>query len=162
MTFRMTVGSTQKHLTALVLVLCLVVPLLAYVQGSSGHDVSILSVLAIAFATAWALAPRSVQVTADELLVRRRGAPPIRVRADEVTEVGDGPRGATLRLCGSGGFLGNFGLFWMSGFGRYWLYAAASERPTVVLRRRRGLPVVVAVDDQAGLRRALARWRKSS
>ncbi len=160
MTFRMSLGSTQKSLTALVLVICVVAPLWSYLSGSDAPNPSTMVVVITALGIAWAHAPRAVQVTVDELLILRRAMPPVRVRADEVVQVSDGPTAASLRLCGSGGFMGSFGLFWRSQLGWYWLYTAASQRPTALLRRRRGLPVVVSVDDQAGLHRALAKWRK--
>jgi hypothetical protein len=158
MTFRMTLDRCQRTLTTLVLLL---VPLAAATMLAATHQPR--SALATAAATLVALglaaayAPTSVELAGRELRITRRLAPPVRLSASEIVRVEQGPPGCDLRLFGVAGFLGSFGLFWSLGFGRYWLYATR-RAPSLAVRRRRGLPLVLVVDDPSGLRRAMTEW----
>jgi hypothetical protein len=161
MTFRISLDRGQKLLASFVLLICVVAPLIAHLSGSGPPTIATTVVIAAAVAVAWAYSPSQVRVSRDELVISRRAAPPVRLRAADVASTGEGPRAATLRLCGSGGFLGSFGLFWTKALGPYWLYGNRSMGPSAILHRHRGLPIVLAVDDLDGLRRALAAWRKT-
>lgn len=156
----MTLDRCQRTLTALVL---LIVPLAAATMLAGTHHArtalasAAFAVLALALAAAYA--PTSVELAGRELRINRRLAPPVRLPADEVVRVEQGPPSCDLRLFGVGGFLGSFGLFWSLGFGRYWLYATR-RAPSLAVRRRHGLPLVLIVDDPSGLRRAVTEWHR--
>jgi hypothetical protein len=160
MTFRMTLDRCQRTHTLLALVSVFLTGL-AVVAATRrpvlGVFTLLLALLALGLAAAYA--PAGVELTERELRVLRRHAAPLRIPVDEVVEVQDGPPCTDVRLFGTGGFLGRFGLFWTLGFGRHWLYATR-RGPALAVRRRHGLPLVLVVDDSDGFRRALDRWRQ--
>lgn len=105
------------------------------------------------------LAPRAVVVTARELVIERFAWPAFRVPLTEVTAVGDGPpasffRSKVRRVAGNGGWIWSGGLFSADGIGRVraWLTRLG---PTVVVRRKAGLPMLLTVDDAAGFTAAV-------
>jgi hypothetical protein len=159
MTFRMTLDRCQRTLTSLVL---LMIPLAALTMLLATHRLSAaaaaLAVSLLALALAAAFAPEGVELAGRELRVLRRAAAPVRLSVDDVVAVEAGPDCCDLRLFGSSGFLGRFGLFWTMGFGGHWLYATR-QGAALALRRRRGLPLVLVVDDQDAFRDAVTEWR---
>jgi hypothetical protein len=160
MTFPMTLDRCQRTLTILAFVSVLLAGVT--VLAATQRLFLVLVTLALALgplAVTAAYAPAGVEVVGRELRILRRGAAPLRLAVDEVVAVEDGPPCPDLRLFGTRGFLGKFGLYWTMGLGRHWLYATR-RGPAVVVRRRHGLPVVLVVDDSDGLRRTLGRWRQ--
>jgi hypothetical protein len=159
MRFPMTLDRAQRLTTGFALAMLPLV-LLATQLGRPappGLVVTLLVIVGGILLVAWARAPLAVEVTPDELRVHRRRAKPLVLRATDVVRCDDGPARPHLRLFGAAGYFGLWGLFWTARFGRYWLYAARSS-PTIALHRKRGVPVVLAVDDLPGLRAALADW----
>jgi hypothetical protein len=157
MKFPMTLDKTNRTITGLVI--AAVIPCLATgalsVQGRA--NVIGLTVVTTAFVVAWALAPKGMEITRDQVRILRRAAPPVRISADEIVAIEErqSPFGhRAVRVFGVGGLFGSYGLFWMKGFGRYKLYATRSG-PTLVLRRRTEPPVLVTPDDPRGARQAL-------
>jgi hypothetical protein len=158
MTFPMTLDRCQRTLS---LVVMTAVPLAAVTMllATRRWEPALLAFVATsaALAAAAAFAPRAVEVEGRQLRVLRRGAAPVQISVDEVLSVDEGPDCCDLKLFGSSGFLGSFGLFWTLGFGSHWRYATRRGR-SVAVRRRRGLPLVLVVDDLPGLRAALLEW----
>ena len=108
------------------------------------------------FGTSWAFAPKGYALQPDGRLgIERRGGG---IRWFDATRVAAGVRtdGASsfgLRLWGSGGFLGYYGLFWRRDVGRFRAYLTA-RRPTVAVQTQQGL-VIVSPADPDGFRAAL-------
>jgi hypothetical protein len=160
MTFRMTLDRCQRTLTILAFVSVFLAGVTVLVATQRLLPLVVTLALALGpLAVAAAYAPAGVEVVGRELRILRRQAAPIRLSVDEVVAVEDGPPCADLRLFGTRGFLGKFGLYWTIGIGRHWLYATR-RGPALVLRRRHGLPVVLVVDDSENLRQTLGRWRQ--
>jgi hypothetical protein len=159
MTFRMTLDRCQRTLTYLVL---LVVPLsaLTMLMATRRPLPAAAAVVAtlVALGLGAAFAPAAVELEGRQLRVLRRAAGPVTVSVDDVVAVEAGPDCCDLKLFGSSGFLGRFGLFWTLGFGGHWLYATR-RGPALALRRRRGLPLVLVVDEGDRFRDAVAEWR---
>lgn len=65
--------------------------------------------------------------------------------------------GKVRRVAGNGGLMGFSGFFHVSGVGMVRLWATRLGVPTVLVRRAHGRPVLLGVDDPAGLERALRR-----
>jgi hypothetical protein len=107
------------------------------------------------------LTPTAVLLTAEALEVERLAWPSFRVPLAELVSVEEGPRSAILtgevgRVAGVGGWFWSGGLFRARGIGnvRAWLRRLG---PTVVVRRKEGLPLLFGLDDPEGLRAALQR-----
>ena len=104
------------------------------------------------------MAPRSLTLTDDELVIGRFLWPAFHVPLANVTRVGQGPDsnrvGSVWRLAGVGGWFWSGGLFWARGTGkvRAWLTRLG---PTVLLHRAQGLPILLSVDDLDGFLSAL-------
>ncbi len=100
------------------------------------------------------MAPRGLRVSSSELVLERLAWPSFHLPMSQLVSVERGPdvkRGSgVIRLAGVGGWFWSGGLFRARGVGnvRAWLTRLG---PTVVLRRREGLPIVLGVDDVEGL-----------
>jgi hypothetical protein len=100
------------------------------------------------------MAPREVMVTFGELELVRLAWPSFRIPLHDVEVVERGPviaRGAgVVRLMGVGGWFWSGGLFRVRNLGnvRAWMTRLG---PTLVLRRKEGLPILLGVDDVPGL-----------
>ena len=97
----------------------------------------------------WALAPTALAIDGDALRIERRAWWAIRIPLREIAalESTAGMRAFnTLRLFGVGGFFGTFGLMWSRPVGRFWAYATRTA-PSLLLRLRGSLPVLVTPDD---------------
>ncbi len=99
-------------------------------------------------------APRSIDVTAEAVLVRRI-VPPARIPLSEIRSVERIGKmsGLTLRTCGVGGFMGNYGYFWNKSLGSFRLYATRSS--DFVVLHTGGKPVVVTPGESEAFVRAL-------
>ena len=120
MFFSMTLDRTQRVLSFLVVVsvlAALVAVSFVRMPHASGYLVAML--VAVSLVAAAARAPAGLELGPDEVRIRRRFSPPMRVSADEVTAIEPGPSGFGLRLCGAAGFFGCYGLFWVARFGCY-------------------------------------------
>ena len=75
-------------------------------------------------------APREYRITEDSVLVKRFG-PDISIPLDAIASVAEIPKkefGLTIRLFGSGGFLGSFGVFFGSRVGLAYAYVTDAAR----------------------------------
>lgn len=123
-----------------------------------GFGASVVVLIILAVATL--MTPTAVVLAADALVVERLAWPSFRVPLSELTSVEAGPRSSVLRgevgrVAGVGGWFWSGGLFRARGVGqvRAWMRRLG---PTVVVRRREGLPLLFGLDDPEGLKRALA------
>lgn len=108
---------------------------------------------------AWAIAPVAVEIEPGEVAVLRHLWPAFRIALDDIETAEAAPalRGlGTLRLFGSGGFFGSYGLFWNRKLGRFRCFATRIAPPGVLIRRKGGLPVLLTPDDVNGFLAALA------
>jgi hypothetical protein len=101
---------------------------------------------------AWAMSPRALVVAGGELRVERRAWPPLRIPLATVVSAAPLDRlgGGTLRLFGTGGFFGSYGLFRSNALGRFRLYATRTGQAVLVRRTGGALPLVLTPDDVAG------------
>ena len=105
----------------------------------------------------WAMAPTSLAIDGDALRIERRAWRAIRIPLRDIAalESTTGMRALnTLRLFGVGGFFGTFGLMWSRPVGRFWAYATRTA-PSILLRVRGSLPVLVTPDDPQAVVAAL-------
>jgi hypothetical protein len=159
---RMTLG-----LTALVGVLVVgVLPVIAVVTlGADAPPVAriatavTLLIVPVAISVPVILAPRAVRIDERGLEVERLGWAPVEIPWPDVVRAEIGPPievlGRFHRLFGNGGLMGYTGLYQLDGVGRVRLWATRFGRPTVVVHRSAGLPVVLGVDDPEALLAAL-------
>lgn len=78
---------------------------------------------------AWAMAPKGYALSDLGLLIDRRMRP-INIPLNEITEVRQlekGRLGKSLRLMGTSGFYGHYGLFWSRELGKFRAYVTRSE-----------------------------------
>ncbi len=91
------------------------------------------------------LAPRGFEVRSDAVVVKRLGKdvaiPLVGVR--EIRPVEAREVRFIWRLCGCGGFLGWFGLFYSRALGQFWAYAGSLE-DLVLLTQTNGRKIVVS------------------
>jgi hypothetical protein len=169
MTFSMSLDRVHRWTTIFVFVLILLVAVPVLISINAVHTarvaemarmsgLGVLCLVVVALLVAAAMAPRSVELTGGTLRIQRRSWKAFEIRLADISSVEKGPQiGAfrSLRLGGTGGFFGSYGLFWTKGLGTYRLYATRLG-PSVLLRRKNGLPVVIAPDDAEQLRAAIA------
>lgn len=170
MRFSMTAGSAVKVITALTVVIVLValpVPVVLATKLLAGAPgpvrwLSLLPVVVVPVALGLAVlwAPRAVRVEADALVIERLAWSPFRLPLSEVASVEPGPElkllsGDVWRVAGNGGLMGFTGLFKVKGVGVVRCWATRLDSPTVVVRRKGARPVLLGVDDGAGLLAAL-------
>jgi hypothetical protein len=154
----MTLDTTQKVMTGVVLTLVLVVTASTVLAAGAGgvpvHWVTLplLALVLGALVLSWAMAPRAIVVDGDELRIERRAWSALRVKRAEIVSAAPLARlgERVLRLFGVGGFFGSYGLFRSSTLGRFRLYATRSGM-AVLVRRTEGLPIVVTPDDVDGM-----------
>ena len=107
------------------------------------------------------VAPRAVRVTANKVSVERLFWPDFQVPLREVTSVEEGPvitlMGKVRRVAGNGGLMGFTGFFHVAEVGLVRCWATRLGRPTVLVRRGSQKPLLLGVDDPAGLLTALRR-----
>jgi hypothetical protein len=150
--FRTPMSLDRAHSVGTVLVLAVAVGALAVAATRVPAGWAFLPVcLGGVLGLSWAMAPRGLVVTPDELRVERRAWRALRVpmASIEGAEVLDWSGKRTLRLFGVGGFFGSYGLFHDDVLGRFHLYATRRGR-AVLVRRRGTLDLVVTPDDVAG------------
>jgi hypothetical protein len=119
---------TAKILTGIVCALLLSAPLFA---GTS----KILAISALVIAASFAWSPRGYAVSGRTLTVKRwvgNARVPLNDLRDVRRATADDLRGC-LRLFGSGGMFGYFGLFRTSKLGRCWWYATNRQNMVVVI-----------------------------
>jgi hypothetical protein len=109
-----------------------------------------------------ALAPRAVRVDSRRLVVERLFWPDFEVPLRQVTAVQPGPeltmmRGQVRRVAGNGGLMGFTGLYHVSEVGLVRCWATRLGLATVLVRRGDERPLLLGVDDPAGLLQALHR-----
>ncbi len=151
----MSLDRTNVIFTSLVLLLLLAVTGGMFVAGNRAAP-GIGLLLAVVMGAAWAMAPKALEITWDELVIQRRAWPALRVprasiaRAEPLSRLSAG----TLRLFGVGGFFGSYGLFRNPDLGNFRLYATRGG--TALLVRRQGaVPLLLTPDDVSGAIEAL-------
>lgn len=167
--FKMSADGLHRTLVPVVLVLVAastVSTVAATAVGPVVVRVIVLSAMALAWGSlvvALAWGPREVVVGPHGFSVRRAFGWPLRVEAGDIEAVEPGPGfhgERMLRLFGCGGFAASYGLFWTRSLGRFRLYTRKCRGPTVLVRRRAALPLVLGADDAQGLEQALSALRR--
>jgi hypothetical protein len=124
---------------------------LGLARAPGGWSTFMPAALVVVLGITWAMAPRGLVVTQNELRIERRAWASIRVplasveRADAL----DWPSWRAMRLFGVGGFFGSYGVFHSESLGRFRLYATKRGR-AVLVRTRSGQALVLTPDDVAG------------
>lgn len=169
MRFPMTLGTFTRVTTLGALVLIGVMLPFQYLmvlrhiplQGIRFLVLGVLSLVALIMLFTVAIAPRAVRVGAHKLSVERLFWPDFEVPLRQVTGVEEGPvitmMGQVRRVAGNGGLMGFTGLFHVAGVGLVRCWATRLGLPTVIVRRADQRPLLLGVDDPAGLREALRR-----
>lgn len=108
------------------------------------------------------LAPRGVRLSGGRLVVERWLWSDFSVPLRTLSSVAPGPElrlmtGEVRRVAGNGGLMGFTGLFHVRDVGVVRCWATQLARPTVLVRRTDGRPLLLGVDDASGLMTALRR-----
>ena len=113
-----------------------------------GAALPVLGLVVIGLAAAWAFAPTALEIDGGALRICRRAWRPVEVPLMSIATVETTPPtlGCGVRLFGVGGFFGSYGLFWTRNLGRFLAYVTR-RGPSVLVRRRGALPVLVTPDD---------------
>lgn len=133
------------------------------VAAASESSASVLGwLLLVALVAAWALSPARYRLDGPILVVERRGWPAKRLPGVTAVRVADDagerfPWWSTLRLGGSGGLFGWYGVFWRRRTGRFLAYVT-DRHVQVVVERGSELPVVVSPADPDAFVRAWEAW----
>lgn len=170
MRFPMTLGGLTKVTTvSSLLLLGLMLPfqyfmVLRHLPGTPAKVMGGVLLLAVAGTLLFtvALAPRAVRVDGHRLVVERLLWPDFVQPLRQVTGVEAGPeitlRGRVRRVAGNGGLMGFTGLFRVSEVGLVRCWATRMGVPTVLVYRGQERPLLLGVDDPAGLLRSLRRY----
>jgi hypothetical protein len=165
MTFSMTLDTTHRALTGIVLGI-FVVALCVIPFAPAPGKVALMVVIVGAALLSFAFAPLALELTDTEIRVLRRLAPPVHLPLATVRGIGEGPHsgsgpGLGFRVFGNGGFFGTYGLYWKKGLGIYRRYGTRLDA-SMLITRTAGWPIVVTPDDGALFRNAvLAKLPKS-
>lgn len=169
MTFRMTMDRVHRITTALVAVALGLVSLVLLGAALSRPDqlpvqlaAGIMALTWLVLAVAWALSPVALRLSGAELWVLRRAWRPWRINLQDICQARtqDGLV-LGLRLCGTGGFFGSYGWFWVPRLGRVRVFASRCV-DGVVLLRAQGVPLVVTPDARERFVEALGSWQQVS
>lgn len=167
--FPMTVGTSVKWISVVALVVGVVtlpIPMLVAMQPSVPAPIawvsalpSVLVPVVLLVTVLWS--PRAVRLEADALVVERRGWSDLRIPLADVAAVVPGPElkafgSQVTRIAGNGGLMGFTGLYRVSGVGLVRCWATRLGAPTVLVTRKSERPVLLGVDDGAGLLQALS------
>ena len=158
MRFPMTLGVAAKVVTALVALLIVVLFVLPGREGVARFLLPLLVTIVLAVTVLWA--PRAVRLESDALVLERLAWFDLRIPFTDMVSVERGPTlgvfgAGLLRVAGNGGLMGFTGFFWLPRVGLVRLWATQLGTTTVLIRRSAGRPIVLGVDDGAGLERAL-------
>ncbi|MDP1919196.1 MAG: PH domain-containing protein [Myxococcales bacterium] len=168
MRFQMTTDGTVKWITALTGAVVLVTSLVPLALFSLPHVPApvawltflvTLGVPAILGFTVL-LAPRGVRVEHDTLIVERLAWSDVRIPLADITSAEVGPQlalmgGGAWRFAGNGGLMGFTGFFKVRKTGEVARCWSSRLGGTVLLHRSDARPVLLGVDDGAGLLQAL-------
>ena len=169
MRFPMTLGTSTKVITiSSLLVVGVVLPLqyfmvLRHVPSPElkGALMAVLSLATSIILFTVAIAPRAVRVGSNKLFVERLLWRDYELPLSEVRAIEEGPPlslfGNAWRVAGNGGLMGFSGLFHVSQVGLVRCWATRLGTPTVLVRRAHRRPLLLGVDDPAGLLRELRR-----
>ncbi|MEW5847759.1 MAG: PH domain-containing protein [Myxococcota bacterium] len=172
MTFRMTLDRIHRISTmavlALILAISVGVPCAMFLAKgvpavAAWMTTGIMALTLMTLAVAWAMAPVALQLKGDELRVLRRWWSPTVFRLADIVDASVGPslRGRCLRVAGTGGFFGSYGLFWARSVGMFRLFATRCD-PTVLISRRSGLPLMATPDEPERFVQALQSWKAAA
>ena len=169
MRFPMTLGGITRVITfGTLLILLVMLPLqffvvLAHVPVAA-LKVPVAGVLVMvsgALLFTIAVAPRAVKVSSSKLTIERLFWRDFEVPLRLVTGVEEGPvismMGKVRRVVGNGGLMGFTGLYHVAEVGMVRCWATRLGVPTVLVRRGDERPLLLGVDDPAGLLQALRR-----
>ena len=82
--------------------------------------------LFIAFGITWMLHPTAYEITTEEFLIHRPKGP-IRIKLNAIQSIEKTEPGMSIRLFGSGGLFGYFGLFSSKKLGKYYRYTGSNS-----------------------------------
>jgi hypothetical protein len=119
---------TTKILSIVVLLIPVALFILPAVIIKDGNIIPILTslFLVIAFVVAWMLHPTSYEITDQQLLVHRPLGP-IRINLSDIIKMEKTEPGFSVRLFGSGGLFGYYGIFSSGKLGRHLRYTGNNE-----------------------------------
>lgn len=167
MRFPMTLDGFTTSITAGSLgLVALLLPVQYLVASQQPHStafkvVLVLTLCAVALVLLFtvALAPRAVRISSGKLIIERLWWFDFMSPMKDVIGVEEGPPlslfGKVWRVAGNGGLMGFTGLFHVSHVGVVRCWATRLGKPTVLVRRASGKPLLLGVDDADGLLRAL-------
>lgn len=168
MRFPMTTDRTVKLITALTFVVVVttsVIPLVLFSTPHVPHVVAWATLLATLGVPAILgftvlLAPRGVRLENDTLVVERLAWSDVRIPLADITSAEVGPQlalmgGGAWRYAGNGGLLGFTGFFKVRSTGEVARCWSSRLGDTVLLHRKTERPVLLGVDNGAGLLQAL-------
>lgn len=132
-------------------------------QTGPDNYITILSTVAIVaiFGITWFFAPRAYHLTSNELIIDRPWKP-VKISLNQIQQVSQPDMSEfayMLRLFGSGGFLGYFGLFWAAKTGRMWWYATKRTN-LIMITLPDSNPIMLSPDDIT-LADELRKWAKT-
>lgn len=154
-------GTTRAITLGVIVLVGVVIPVsVAADDGGLAAGLSTALLAGAATLGAWAFSPTGYELDGHDLVVHRRLLRSRRFPIEDATvePVGGSwlPGWLHLRLAGSGGFFGWFGVFWRVGEGRFNAYVTARDRGVRI--ERPGEPdVVVSPQDVDGF---VAAWQE--
>jgi Bacterial PH domain len=158
-TFAMTLDSLHRAVTGVVVAMLIGAAALVSFSPAPAKG-AVLVILVCVTVLSFAFAPCGLEVAETEIRVLRRLAPPVQLPLSTISGVVPAA-GRGMRVFGSGGFFGSYGLYWQKGLGVYQRYSTRLE-PAMMLTRTAGRPIVVTPDEAAAFRNAvLARLPKA-
>jgi len=167
-TYKASLDTLSKIITGIVLVITVAILgiVLGYtnispVETEQQAGKLIAALLLAVFVITWALAPKAYGLTSGELIILRPMRP-VKIPLSQIESVIQPEMEyfpSMLRLFGSGGFLGYFGLFWSSKLGQMWWYATQRNN-LIMIYLTEGKPVVISPDDLM-LAQELQKWAKN-
>ena len=159
----MTLDTAQRVSTAFVTLLVAVSVVAGLSLGSRAgvgpFGGVVLGFSLIALGLAWAMSPCELVVDSGEVRIERRAWTPLRIPLASIASASPMTplSRRTIRVFGSGGFFGSYGLFWNDTLGRFRLYATHSRQAMLLRRTGNELPVVITPDDIVGAIAAIDR-----
>jgi len=138
MIFKATLDKTAKLLTIGIPVLLIgfvIGPKLWSTPVNASAAILVSIILGFTSIIAYALSPKSYEIKEDSMIIHRPLKDVVihRSEIEEVHQMEDGKLARSMRLFGSGGLFGYFGLFWNREFGTMTWYATRRDQAIMII-----------------------------
>lgn len=126
--------NTTKIISAVIMLIPIVLFITPIILIKDGNIIPILTsiFLIITFIIAWILHPTSYEIINEQLLIHRPVSP-IKINLSDIIRMEKTERGFSMRLFGSGGLFGYYGIFSSGKHGKHYRYTGNNKDLVLII-----------------------------